>query len=277
MKIAAMVLLALIAVGATAARPAPASRCASVAGTEPLLAMADRRYFILGELHGTAETAALFGDLVCRAAARSPVVVGLEMEEGAQPVLDAYMASDGGAAARAALLRHTFWRYRDGRASLAMVGLIERLRVLKAAGAPIRLLAFVPIVARAATQTPYEQAMAANWRRALAAAPRARLLVLVGNVHSRTTPFRDFEPAAMHLPREQTLTFAPLPLGGTAYNCQQDGCGPHPAGTSGVASLPRGMTRVPAEARAAAPYDYFYSTGGAFTASPPALPAPPAG
>jgi len=244
---------------------------------EAILATPGSRYLIVGELHGTAETASLFGDLVCLAVARSPVVVGLEMDESAQPVLDAYMASAGGPEARAALLGHGFWRSRDGRASLAMVGLVERMRALKATGAPIRLMAFVPIVARAATQTPYEQAMAANWRRALVATPGARLLVLVGNIHSRTAPFRDFEPAAMHLPHAETVTFAPMALGGTAYNCQRDGCGPHPVGSSGIASAPRGVTPVSAELRAAAPYDFFYSTGGPFTASPPALPAPPDG
>jgi hypothetical protein len=206
------ILLALLLLGTAAPPVRPASpACAPVPGAAPLLAMAERRYFIVGELHGTVEIPSLFGDLVCEGAAGGPVIVGLEMPEESQAAFDAWLASDGGPESRAALLTERFWRFHDGRASEAMLGLLERLRAMRAAGAPIRLLAFVPIVARAATQTPYEQAMAANWRRALADAPGARLLVLVGSIHSRIALYRDFEPAAMHLPRDETLTFAPLP------------------------------------------------------------------
>lgn len=268
-------LLAMLLLGAAAPparRATPA--CAPVPGAAPLLAMAERRYFIVGELHGTAEIPVLFGDLVCQAAAGGPVTVGLEMAAESQAALDAWLTSDGGPDARAALLRDRFWRFGDGRASEAMLGLLERLRSMKAAGAPIRLLAFVPAVAPAATQTPYERAMAANWARALADAPGTRLLVLVGNIHSRVAPFRDFEPAAMHLPRAETLTFAPLPVGGSAHNCQRDGCGPHPAGPVPRPMPTRGLIATPAEAQAAMPYDYLYAPGTAFSPSPPAVPGP---
>lgn len=248
--------------------------CTPVPGAGPLLAMPERRAFIFGELHGTAEIPALFFDLVCEAAGQGRVIVGLEMPESSQAALDSWLMSDGGPAARAALLGDSFWRFTDGRSSEAMLALLERLRVLKAAGRPIGVLAFVPSTGPAATQTPYEQAMAANWRRALAAAPRARLLVLVGNIHSRMAPYRDFEPAAMHLPRADILTFAPLPVGGSAHNCQPDGCGPHSAGPSPDPTPPRGLIPTPAEARANFPYDYLYSPGQAFTPSPPAVPGP---
>lgn len=269
-------LLAMLVFGAVAppARPAASPACAAVPGAAPLLAMAERRYFIFGELHGTAEIPALFGDFVCQAAADGPVTVGLEMVAQSQAALDAWLASDGGPDARAALLSDRFWRFGDGRASAAMLGLLERLRSMKAAGAPIRLLAFVPVVARTATQTPYERAMAANWSNALADAPAGRLLVLVGNIHSRVAPYRDFEPAAMHLPRAQTLTFAPLPVGGSAHNCQPDGCGPHPAGPVPSPMPARGLIATPAEAQAAMPYDYLYAPGTAFSPSPPAVRGP---
>ena len=268
-------LLAMLLLGAAAPPARPASpACAPVPGAAPLLAMAERRYFIVGELHGTAEIPVLFGDLVCQAAAGGPMTVGLEMAAESQAALDAWLASDGGPEARAALLRDRFWRFGDGRASEAMLGLLERLRSMKAAGAPIRLLAFVPVVARAATQTPYERAMAANWARALADAPGTRLLVLVGNIHSRVAPYRDFEPAAMHLPRAETLTFAPLPVGGSAHNCQRDGCGPHPAGPVPRPMPARGLIATPAEAQAAMPYDYLYAPGTAFSPSQPAVPGP---
>ena len=264
--IAATLLLALS--GATA------PSCAPIAGAAPLLAMPQRRAFIFGELHGTIEIPALFGDLVCLAAAEGPVIVGLEMPESSQAALDSWLASDGGVAAQASLLADSFWRLGDGRSSAAVLALLGRVRELRAAGRQIGLLAFVPSVYGGATQTPYEQAMAANWRRALAAAPGARLLVLVGSVHSRTAPYRDFEPAGMHLPRAETLTFGPLTVGGSAYNCQPDGCGPHPNGQMPDPMPPRGVIPTPAVAMATMAYDYLYSPGIAFTPSPPASPGP---
>jgi hypothetical protein len=242
--------------------------CAPIPGAAPLVAMTERRAFIFGELHGTNEIPALFGDLVCEAAAQGPVIVGVEMQESSQAALDSWLASDGGAAALSALLRDGHWRFTDGRASRAMLALLERLRALRAAGRRIAMLAFVPATGPAPTQTPYEQAMAANWRRALAGAPGARLFVLVGNIHSRTAPYRDFEPAAMHLPRPATLTFSPLPVGGSANNCQAEDCGIHSVGPISDPMPPRGLIATPPEARATMPYDYLYSPGQALTGSP---------
>ena len=257
--------------GLLATTPMP---CTAVPGAAPLLAMPERRAFIFGELHGTAEIPALFADLVCEASTQGRVIVGLEMPESSQPALDAWLESDGGAAARASLLGDSFWRFTDGRASEAMLALLERLRALKAAGRQIGLLAFVPPSPEAATQTPYEQAIAAHWRRALAGAPRARLFALVGSIHSRLAPYRDFEPAAMHLPRAESLTFGPLVVGGSAYNCQPDGCGPHPNGSTPDPMPPRGVIPTPPAARASMAYDYLYSPGHSFTPSAPAGPDP---
>ena len=248
-----------------------AAPCTPVEGAARLLAAPERRAFIFGELHGTTQIPDLFGDLVCQAAASGPIVVGLEVPEASQSAFDAWLASDGAAEARAALLREPFWRFTDGRASAAMLALLKRLRAMRAAGRRISLLAFVPPAGRAVTQTPYEQAIAASWRRALAAAPGARLLVLVGSVHSRIAGYLDFEPAAMHLPRALTLTFGPFPVGGTAHNCQPAGCGPHSAGPAPRTIPPRGLIPAPPEGRAAMSYDYLYSPGTSFTPSPPAV------
>lgn len=264
----------ILAASLLALSGATAPPCTPVPGAAPLLAMADRRAFIFGELHGTTQTPALFGDLVCQAAARAPVIVGLEMPESSQAALNAWLASNGGAAARASLLADSFWRMADGRSSEAMLALLERLRGMRAAGRRLSLLAFVPTVADAATQTPYERAMAANWQRALAGAPRARLFVLVGSIHARTAHYRDFDPAAMHLPRAISLTFGPLSVGGSAYNCQQDGCGPHPNGPVAEHMPPRGLIPTPAAGRPTMAYDYLYSPGIPVTPSPPAAPEP---
>lgn len=242
--------------------------CTPVAGSAALLAMPDRRAFLFGELHGTNEIPALFGDLVCQAAADGPVIVGLEMSESSQGALEAWVGSDGGPSALAALLRDRHWRFADGRASEAMLSLVERLRAMKAAGRQISLLAFVPADAARLIGTAYERAMAAIWRRALSQAPSARLLVLVGNIHSRTERYRDLEPAAMHVPRAETLTFGPLPVGGSANNCSAEACGLHPVGPVLEPMPPRGVIPTPARARATMPYHYLYSPGSALTGSP---------
>jgi hypothetical protein len=98
------------------------------------------------------------------------------------------------------------------------------------------------------------------------------LFVLVGSIHSRFAPYRDFEPAAMHLARAGILTFGPLPVGGSAHNCQQDGCGPHRNGPTPDPMPPRGLVPTPAAAMASMAYDYVYSPGRSFTPSRPAVP-----
>lgn len=216
----------------------------------------------------------MFFDLVCEAAARGPVIVGLEFPETSQAALDRWLASNGDGTARAALLREPFWRFRDGRASEAMLELLERLRRLRASGRRLSLLLFVPRSADSLTTAQYERAMAANWRRALARMSGARLLVLVGNIHSRQARHRDFEPAGMHMPPNATLTFGPLTVGGSTYNCYGADCGAHPAGSTPAIIPPRGVIPTPPQAVATMPYNYLYSPGRPFTPSPPAVPAP---
>ena len=83
---------------------ATASSCPPVDGAAALFTE-KTKYVWVGEVHGTAEEPALFGDLVCQAAATRPVVVALERDVAEQPLWNAYLTSDGGAAARAAHCR----------------------------------------------------------------------------------------------------------------------------------------------------------------------------
>jgi hypothetical protein len=220
---------------------------------------------LFGEMHGTAETPGLFADLVCAAATAGPVVVGLEIDIAEQAAIDAFLASNGGAAALARLRATVHFEYgNDGRSSLAMLALVERLRTLRAAGLPIRLVAFAPRVAESASQTPYEKAMAERWRTSLGATPGARFVGLVGDVHAMREPVFGFEPAAMHIPAGDILTLGYAEIGGATWNCQADGCKPHSLETRGP-MLARGIFKPAAPGR----YDFLYSPGRAFTPSPP--------
>jgi hypothetical protein len=206
-----------------------ASECAPPLGTTELLARPER-FLIFGEMHGTAEGPKYFAEITCEAAKTGPLTVGIEFPDSLQPDLDAFFDSSGDEAATNAF-RTAFQRfdYGDGRGSIAMLHMIERLQKLKAEGAPIRVAAFIlPEVydpnETDLTQTPYEKQMAKG---IVAAAGDQRIVVLVGNIHALRTPFDDFKPMAMHLPAEETLSLNLVSSGGEAWNCM-DECGSNP-------------------------------------------------
>ena len=193
------------------------------------------RYLLIGEIHGTVETPAAFADLVC-AAARSgrPVTVAVEYSVDDQPVVDAFLASNGDAQARAALRTLPSWQdeWQDGRSSTAFLTLFERLRVLKQAG-----LIRAVVCGDSGADTPKEMtrdtAMSRNWQ-ALPLGPDGLLIALAGNVHMMRRPVErsglTIHTAGSLMPRERTMTVDVRYNGGKAWTCQQDGCGVHSAG-----------------------------------------------
>jgi hypothetical protein len=60
---------------------------------------------LLGDLHGTQEIPAFVADLIATPVADQPVVLGLEIRRDRAPSIEAFLASDGGPAARDAVLR----------------------------------------------------------------------------------------------------------------------------------------------------------------------------
>ena len=265
---AALAVLASLAPQAAQARPAAhRSHCAKLPGADEVLA-SGKRMIVFGEMHGTAETPGLFADFVCATATAGAVVVGLEIDHAEQAAIDSFLASNGGVAALARLRATVHFEYgNDGRSSLAMLALVERLRTLRAAGFPIRVEAFVPRVADSASQTPYEKAMAERWRTSLAATPGARFVGLVGNVHAMREPVFGFEPAARHIPAGDILTLSYAEIGGATWNCQDNVCKPHSLEARGP-MLARGIFKPAAPGRC----DFLYSPGRAFTPSPPVNP-----
>jgi hypothetical protein len=137
---------------------------------------------ILGELHGLAAAPAFTADLACRLAfsgAGKTVTLALEIADSEQPRLDAFLASEGRTADRTALLAGAFWAGKDGRASVARVDMLERIRVMKRQGANLRVLAIDP------SGGNRDEAMA---KRIIAAVQEHRgpVIALVGNLHART-------------------------------------------------------------------------------------------
>lgn len=246
-----------------------ADSCRDVAGAAALWKAPETRYVLFGEMHGTTEAPALFGDVVCLASAERPVVVALEAPAAEQEALDAFMASGGSSKDLADLLAGPFWsgKSSDGRSSKAMISLIGQLRELKAAGRPIRVLAFVPEYPSGFHQDYYELDMALALTVAGRASPDALVLVLVGNFHAGRRTGLKVMPAALHLPDAETVALDLVVAGGEAWNCQKDGCGPHRLG--GDPGMKRGvvMFDTPQDG-----FDGSYGPGTSATASPPARP-----
>ena len=247
-----LALLAAAVLGAGACAPLPGVE--ALTGTPP-------HFVVVGEVHGTTETPAAFGELVCHLAVRGPVVVALEMELDAQASLDAFMASDGGVTAVAALLAQRHWREPpEGLSSRAMLALLQRLRALKRSSAPITVVAFVPNGRRLTGNTAATEAgMASNLERV--AQPGATVLVLTGDGHARKAR----GTLATRLPSGALSLRVEAFEGGEAWNCRPEGCGPHPYDDNG---WPAGLVLDPA---AEPGFDGVLRLGVRTTASPPAV------
>jgi hypothetical protein len=246
-----------------------ATTCTPIAGWEQLWT-ADTRIVVFGEVHGSNEVPAVFADAVCLAAQSRPVVVALEQPASDQAAIDAFIASDGGPAAKAAFLRAMMWNFpmKDGRSSQAYFQLFETLRQMRAAGRIESVVAFQPVsLGGPSAPTQYEKAMADLLLTGLK--PDAVVVALVGNVHAmRTAVPRDppYLPMAAHLPPAQTVTLNVLPNGGESWNCVRgaDGCKANPMGTN-----PNPRERGIELAGEDGPYSGVLYLGTLATASPP--------
>jgi hypothetical protein len=246
---------------------APAVDCgAPIAGAEAVLQPGAT--VLLGELHGTREVPRFVAGLACLAARQGPTVLGLELPE--TPAFSEYLQSDGGPAARKALLASPFWAdpYQDGRRSVAMLALLEQVRQWQRAGLPLELLLFDAAEAPPVTR---DEAMATRVRARRAARPQATFVVLMGNLHARKTqgaPWGDaaFRFLAGYLPAPVT-SLDVRSSGGTAWLCHSGkatDCGADLAATPPGAG--EGVRLAPSREGA---FDGTFDVGP-FTASPPA-------
>jgi hypothetical protein len=200
-------------------RRAPASE-RSITGLEAHLERGAILWF--GEVHGTEESPRFAGDVSCHAAHTGCVQLGLEIANDEQVRIDRYVRSDGNAPDRAALLEGDFWRQHDGRSSEAMVALIERVRVLRAAGAAIDVVAYdIP------GATDRDAAMADYVARTRD--PQAVFIGLSGNIHSRRTKGTPWNPDLVPMVARLVArgfviaTFDVAANGGTFWGCISDG------------------------------------------------------
>lgn len=194
--------------------------------------------------------------MICLALARGEsVTLGLEQSAREQPGLDRYLASDGSEEAVSALVDGSeFWDGQDGRASQAMLALVEWARETIQAGADLRLVALdidpevdVDIADFAAFPDQRDRAML---RRIRQTHTGERYFVLVGNVHSRLTPLEYGDGAIETIGSlgdgvDEFVSVRMMPGAGTAWNCSGSiddyTCGLNERSGIGIAGAPRLM------------------------------------
>ncbi len=257
---------------------------------EPILDVSPEIYGLriisVGEVHGVKEVPAMVGSLACQLAKqRKSIVVGLEVTSGAQADIATFLASPGTASDRAAMLGNRFWKGRDGRASLAMVALIEHVRAMRVAGFDVDVLAFdVDWSSGARDSRPRDEVMADNIAASMRRQPDKTFVLLSGNYHaSKQEVFSHnaaFRSMAFRLSQQFPVsTFNADFENGTAWNCRGETaasmrCDAWP--TSGTApdwSQPSIKLDAAMKRRNGLPdYDGSLFVGRSVVASPPAIP-----
>jgi len=227
---------------------------------------------VLGEVHGTEQVPAFVARYVCAAAAGGrPVKLALEMPAEEQARLAAFMGGAGSADEQAALLAGPFWRraVQDGRSSLAMLRMLEAVRKMRAAGAPVDVLAYD------SSGAGREAGMAQQLRAAIARHSGSAFVVLTGGLHATRTRGNRFNPnfesMTYLLADLKPLSLTVVTDGGSAWVCT----GPS-AAACGAKNWTVNQGARPAAGSVAldAPTPQFDGSFhvGATTASPPAVP-----
>jgi len=188
-------------------------------------ALAGAKLLLLGEVHGTQESPALVGRLLCSLVQRdqAPLVLGLEIPPSEQQAIDAFVAGGSEAAfAEHRAASANFWArtIQDGRSSQAMLDLIRTVRLLRAKSqADIAILAF-----DGEHKGRSDQAMAQLVRARLLKESTARFVLLTGNIHAATARGTswdaNFEPLGYLLADFKPLSLNLTSSGGTAWVCR---------------------------------------------------------
>lgn len=186
----------------------------------------DSRLLLVGEVHGTRESPELVGRLACSSASKGPTSIGLEIPASEQDSIDAFLKSDGSEESRTRLLSGPFWQTgTDGRASVAMVDLLDSVRALIRDDAPITVFAFeVP------SASSRDAALAKGIRDFRLAKPDATIIALMGNMHASQAVLqpgdRQSTPAGLLLADLDPTSLLIVHRSGTVWACMPD-CGVH--------------------------------------------------
>ena len=174
------------------ANPTEDTVCTLPEGWDEVTAQ-EPRFVVFGELHGTKETPAFIGNLLCALAQRGErVLLAIELSSTDDPGLQAVWGQPFEGFADA--LRKETWPVRqDGVGSEAMLDLVVEARRLKNSGHDIAITAFSGVkdedqqkrFAHLPGQGPHEAAQAENIFDAAEAGEFDLVIALVGNLHAR--------------------------------------------------------------------------------------------
>lgn len=205
--------------------------CSPVPGADALLWKHPVAVVWVGEMHGTAETPAAFGDLVCDALAHGKnVTVGLELASESQAALDAILGSRDLEAGEHQLLATPNWHmFFDGRSSQAMLALLIRLRGLKTEYSSLRVVAIENPWEN--TSGAKEAAVGKGVESVVKHGPADVLLVLTGNMHAMKHSPVAYPTAASLLPPGDVFSLLVTARGGKSWQMTGIGCGAQPNGT----------------------------------------------
>lgn len=254
----------------------PSANCPAIPGLDAVVKPG--ALVVFGEIHGTHEIPKFVGDAACAASRRARVHVGLELPTEDTKLLEIFLAGQGDEGLRESKI----WRSQSpyGVTSRAMLGLLQRIRDYRRAGAPIEVF-FFDDRARSGVERR-DEGMAEHISRERDRARDDIYLVEVGNYHARKTVGARWDPAKRWMAnflagREQGLVTLDLrSLGGTAWTCMQkvpggpEVCGGNPI-KGNNASATSSDRAVRLEPNRDLGYDGVFVVG-AITASLPAFP-----
>lgn len=192
-----------------------------------------------GELHGVRANAEYFaGQVIAHAEAGETVIAAFEISASGQPVLDAWWREPDRPMDAEIVSQLGWCEQRDGRVSAEFVEVLEELRAA-AQSLPISVRLFDerggPALASMRDNSSRGSAqLALALARLSAAAPEARVMALMGNVHARKTAYPmpdslgggDMITAGLLL-ADHAHAIAYVYGPGSVFNCRMDGCGIH--------------------------------------------------
>lgn len=190
---------------------------------------------LIGEIHGTWEIPIAVASLVRQAVtADNEVILCVEVSAAEQESFNRFLNSDGSDRAIEALLDTPFWIGQDGRASVGMFAMLELVRRLHSSGHKVHVHAIdVDLNGQPGEQSAYyrDQTMAENLLRVRKGSPKAILIALAGNIHTKTVkgaPWDDnYLPMGWFVSQAipDTSSFNIQIAGGSAWVMTEQGAG----------------------------------------------------
>jgi hypothetical protein len=230
-----------------------------------------RDAIFFGEIHGTNEIPAFVGDVVCMVSISEPTLVLLELPVTYNTTIDRFLVTPNESEAILLLKKAGFGRELDGdgRESIAMFRLLDRLRRLSLSGRSIRVRAIDPYVATSSSPFTRDQQMAQEIRRVMMENSGYFAVALMGDIHVRRGPITIdggvIKPTGMYLDQARFFSFAKADIEGKSWSCFAEGCGVQAIGGERIA--PTFGVRMFGEIRSG--FDGVFSVGKNYTASVP--------